>query len=156
VKSVREHATLCHRKTGVMFTSDWFRPRPYRRGQNRAVVESQQGRRAAPHVYPCAERPQALLSRKAIGLGAKSGVDKAGRRLAVERFRRELPWGSGSAAPGASGRGGSLRVRSETRRHGCRWEAQDREQARAGCGWKAALAATSPGYADFPLSRAPA
>jgi hypothetical protein len=56
-----------------MFTPDWFRPRPYRRGQDRAVVESQQGRRAAPHVYPCADRPQALLSRKAIGLGGKVG-----------------------------------------------------------------------------------
>jgi hypothetical protein len=73
MKSVREHATLCERKTWAILTPDWFRPRPYRRGQNRAVVESQQGRRAAPHVYPCAERPQALLSRKAIGLGGKVG-----------------------------------------------------------------------------------
>jgi hypothetical protein len=47
VKSVREHATLCQRKTGVKFTPDWFRPRPYRRGQDRDVVESQQGRRAS-------------------------------------------------------------------------------------------------------------
>jgi hypothetical protein len=50
------------------------------------------------------------------------------------RSQREQAWGSGSAAPGASGRGGSLQVRSETQQQGCRWEAQDREQARAGCG----------------------
>jgi hypothetical protein len=47
MKGVREHATLCERKTGTMFTPDWFRPRPYRHGQDRAVVESQQGRRAS-------------------------------------------------------------------------------------------------------------
>jgi hypothetical protein len=48
------------------------------------------------------------------------------------RSQREQAWGS--AAPGASGSGGSLQVLRETRRHGCRREAQDREQARAGCG----------------------
>jgi hypothetical protein len=67
-----------------------------------------------------------------------SGWESALPEVAAEveevpgRSQREQAWGS--AAPGATGRGGSLRVRSETQRHGCRWEAQDREQARAGCG----------------------
>jgi hypothetical protein len=48
----------------------------------------------------------------------------------------------GSAAPGASGRGGSLRVLSETRGMDAAGKSRTGKQARAGCGWKAALAAT--------------
>jgi hypothetical protein len=70
-------------------------------------------------------------------------VDKAGRRFAVKRIRRVMR--GCSAAPGASGRGGSLRVRSETRGMDAAGKRRTGKQARAGCGLKAALAATLPG-----------
>jgi hypothetical protein len=113
-------------------------------------VESQQGRRAAPHVYPCAERPQALLSRKAIGLWGKVGGGES--RSTVRGGTMQARDGvDGSAAPGASGRGGSLRVRSETRGMDADGKRRTGSRRGPGAGWKAALAATLlPVPAGFP------
>jgi hypothetical protein len=99
MKSVREHATLCECKTGAILTPDLVSTptvSPWA-GQGRSGEPARTARQRRVFILAQNDRSPYCPERRS-DWGAKSVVDKAGRRFAVERTRRVTPYQKSTGA----------------------------------------------------------